>query len=832
MTASLAAADAGQLPGARLKLLEAVDEQHRHGRPEHVAALLEALAASHALVGDADSALAYLQRSIEARRMLADRAAVRNLTLETAGQYRSMGNDRRAMEIFVETLRLARLFKDEEGVRAVLQAMLPSYRALDDIDGERRAIAELREGAAAAGDAAMLARLDLESGMGLAARGDRQRASQELLQAVADAGRARDSVLLARALGALGETASDAGDARQALQYFGDALRVAYALPAQRSLTTRLLLNVGNTYAHMRDARSASRFYRAALTYALNSRDRIAEGYIMILLGLCALDTGGDAVRDCRSGLDLFESLGNARGAAFGEAAMGRIAERGKQPVQAVERYKRAIDLRGQWLSAPPEQDVYTRCEQAFFPEGPTYAYDRLLDVLLRTGAVGDAFWYAEHKSRSLYLRMLSGTEPDVKDSAAAAMIRSARRARGHRIAAEIRYTRLLADGENRAAVLKLARQRLDATGVEAAQVRDETAGRWPMLAPLLGVEGVRLPEVQRRLGTAATLVRFVPTARSLYAFVVTQDDATVRLAAAGSEQVLASTEQLFSLFRSVESEADTIRVDAAGPRAQAEQLLASLGEWFMLPVARDLPPGGTILVVATPEFPWLPVHALRTGRGKRSSYVAEQHPVLYLPLAGSLLLPPRLPAVVRGVAAAGFPGRTRWDVEYELRDIRAFFKDARLYFGKQATVAELAGESSQLLHIAAQLIVNSRHPENAAIVLSDGKSQTFPAELPVGALFALPPTPAVVVSNLSPGGTYYHTGVPLLLALNGTGTTIMNGFVPLRRSKKFFNEVFYTNLVNGASVAAAYRAVQVEMIRTPAFQSPLVWGQYFLWSR
>jgi CHAT domain-containing protein len=352
------------------------------------------------------------------------------------------------------------------------------------------------------------------------------------------------------------------------------------------------------------------------------------------------------------------------------------------------------------------------------------------------------------------------------------------------------------------------------------------------MLAPLVGVEGVRLPEVQRRLGTAATLVRFVPTARSLYAFVVTQDDATVRLAAAGSDQVLASAEQLFSLFRSVESEADTIRVDAAGSRAQAEQLLASLGEWFMLPVARDLPPGGTILVVATPEFPWLPVHALRTGSGKRSSYVAEQHLVLYLPLAGSLLLPPRLPTVVRGVAAAGFPGRTRWDVEYELRDIRAFFKDARLYFGKQATIAELAGESSQLLHIAAQLIVNSRHPENAAIVLSDGKSQTFPAELPVGALFALPPTPTVVVSNLSPGGTYYHTGVPLLLALNGTGTTIMNGFVPLRRSKKFFNEVFYTNLVNGASVAAAYRAVQVEMIRTPAFQSPLVWGQYFLWSR
>ena len=150
MVAALAANDAGELPSARAKLLEAIELQRQDGRPENIATMLEALAGSYTIVGDVDSALAYLNRSIEARRSLADRAAVRRLTLQIAELHRQMGDDRRAMDMYVETLRLARLFKDQDGVREVLRAMLPSYRALDDADGERLAIVELRESATAA----------------------------------------------------------------------------------------------------------------------------------------------------------------------------------------------------------------------------------------------------------------------------------------------------------------------------------------------------------------------------------------------------------------------------------------------------------------------------------------------------------------------------------------------------------------------------------------------------------------------------------------------------------------------------------------------------------
>lgn len=833
MVAALEASDSGELPAARDKLLEAFDLQQRFGRPENGAVLLEALARSYAVVGDVDSAIAYFRRSIEARRSLADRTAVRDRTLDIAGLYRQMGDDRRAMEVYVETLRLARLFKDEDGVGVVLRAMLPSYRALDDVEGERLAIAELREKAAAAGDVGKLAQLNLEAGLGASLRGDRQRASQELLEAVTNAGRARDSVTLAETFGRLGELAADEGNLREALQHSADALRVAYGLPAERRLTARLLIDVGNTYVRSRDFANASRFYRAALTYALNGKDRIAEGYAMILLGLSTLGSGGaDPARECRSGLELFEGLGYARGAAFGQAALGRVAERSRQLVQATDRYRRAVTLQEQWLSYPPEPDMYARCEAAFFPQGSTYAYDQLLEVLLRTGATDEAFWFAERKSRSLYLRMLAGSDPAVKDSNASRLMDATRQSRARRIAAESQYTRLLSEGEQRPQVLKLARQRLDAAGAAGVGIREEMVGRWPAMAPFVGVDGVRLTEVQRRIRPGTALVRYVPTAGTLYAFLVTRDDAQLRLAAVRREQLVGLTEELFSLFRSVESEADTIRIDPPEQRQRAEELLQTMTQVCIRPIAKDLGGIGALLVVATPEFPWLPVHAFNVGRGKRVSFLAEQFQVQYVPLAGMLLLPPTIPVGVRNVSAAGFPGRTKWDVEYELRDIRAFYRGASLYFGRQATIAALSRDSSQLMHIAAQLVLNGQHPENAAVVLSDGKSQTFPEEVAVGRMLALPATPAIVLSNLSPGGTVYHTGIPLILEVNGTAATVMNGFVPLRKAKKYFNEIFYTTLLTGATVPGAFRAVQLDMIRSETYRSPLLWGQFFLWAR
>jgi CHAT domain-containing protein len=174
----------------------------------------------------------------------------------------------------------------------------------------------------------------------------------------------------------------------------------------------------------------------------------------------------------------------------------------------------------------------------------------------------------------------------------------------------------------------------------------------------------------------------------------------------------------------------------------------------------------------------------------------------------------------------------TSWDVEYELRDIRAFFKEARLFFGPQATLATLQREHGDVTHLAVEVQYNEATPWTASMILSDGKSLTSRATVLLGECTAFPASPAVIVSNLSAGQASAHTVLAPLLLANGSGLVIMNAYTPSRKAKKVFGEAFYTSLLGGTNARSALRKAQGEMIRNPEFSSPLVWGTFFLWGQ
>jgi CHAT domain-containing protein len=170
--------------------------------------------------------------------------------------------------------------------------------------------------------------------------------------------------------------------------------------------------------------------------------------------------------------------------------------------------------------------------------------------------------------------------------------------------------------------------------------------------------------------------------------------------------------------------------------------------------------------------------------------------------------------------------------VEYELRDIRAFFKDVRLYFDQQASLATLQKENEDLLHLAIRFQFNDQRPGNSFFILSDGESAGTMKHIPLGQLLSLPPVPAVVVSDLDEHRTGIRPSEPYLFLANGTQEIVFTSTVPSRKAKKFFGEIFYTTLLTGADVRAAYRKAQLEMIRTADYASPFTWAPFFLWGR
>jgi len=184
----------------------------------------------------------------------------------------------------------------------------------------------------------------------------------------------------------------------------------------------------------------------------------------------------------------------------------------------------------------------------------------------------------------------------------------------------------------------------------------------------------------------------------------------------------------------------------------------------------------------------------------------------------------------VQDVVALGYAGGTAWDVEYELRDIRAFYRDVRLHFQEDATLHSLLTARGDLLHLALDVRVTDGQVQNPRIVLADGKMPGLSVREGIGCLTGVSPFVGVVVSDLRTGISFNQTIVPLLLLSNGTRTVVMNGFVPTRKAKRFFGEMFYTELLAGRPPReAAHRAV-LAMLRNREYASPSIWGAFVVW--
>jgi CHAT domain-containing protein len=181
-------------------------------------------------------------------------------------------------------------------------------------------------------------------------------------------------------------------------------------------------------------------------------------------------------------------------------------------------------------------------------------------------------------------------------------------------------------------------------------------------------------------------------------------------------------------------------------------------------------------------------------------------------------------------VIGLGYRGSTGWDVEYELRDIRAFYRDARLYFGASATEETLEREHADLLHLALVFRYNPAAPGNTAAVFSDGRSADLTTRISLGRFSSLSGYRTVVVSDLWPGKEGASSVIAPSLLSGGATAVVVTAYTPSRKAKKVFSESFYTALLGGADVQTALRSVYNEMIGDPEFASPFVWGTYALW--
>ena len=780
-----------------------------------------------------DSAFSWYGLSLGDFRGLADRSGARDVTLRIASLRRKMGEERKAFTMYVEARRLARVFHDDEGVRDIQWAMLPCARVLDEQEEESEIIRDLLQGYTAAGDIAHQGAVFLAWGDGKFARGLFDRGAEDYLRALMLADQARDSLSAVRAALRLAMALEGAGRLRDALTNYGECLKRADRTRGAAEMRLEALIRVGNLYLRGRQFAEAVRFFKAALSAARASGNSVAEGYLLLQLGNCDAETSREsALRSYKAGMDVLKGTGSSAGMAYSSLCMGNLFLRNNQPTDALGYFKRGVEQSESVAYSRPDDDVYLSCEQAFFGSRRTPWHDEAIDILLQLGRYDEAFWYADRRNNRELHSVLGALDAQPRNDSLRTLLEAYRDARAREIGAERQCLDLASRGGKGRELAAGARTEREKASIAMNRAAEAVARKDRAFEPFVRNTSVGLTEAAKALPAGTALVEHILTRRSLYAFVVTNAHSGVYVAAFEKDRVFDLSREFVDLLRLRETYADSSRPQQSALETRLRELNAPLYEAFIRPIEGAIAAATDLNVVLPREVAALPLHALSRGIGPGGGFVAEKHAVSYLPSASSLLLPRIRTGAVRVVVGVGCPGGTSWDVEYELRDIRAFYKDVRLYFDQQASLATLQKESEDLLHLAARFHFNDPRPGNSYFVLSDGESVGSLKHIPLGQLLSLPGVPAVVVSDLDEHRMGIRPAEPYLFLANGTQEIVFTSTVPARKAKKFFGEIFYTTLLTGADVRTAYRKTQLEMIRTADYASPFTWAPFFLWGR
>ena len=780
-----------------------------------------------------DSAFSWYGLSLGDFRGLADRSGARDVTLRVAALRRRMGEERKAFTMYVEALRLARVFHDDEGVRDIQWAMLPCARVLDEQEEEADIIRELLQGYTAAGDIGRQSAVFLAWGDGKFARRLFDRSAEDYLRALMLADQARDSMRAVRATLRLAMAFEGAGRLHDALTNYGECLKRADRTQGAAEIRLEALIRIGNLYLRGRQFAEAVRFFKAALASARVSENTGAEGYLLLQLGDCDAETSREsALRNYKAGMDVFKAIGSPAGMAYSSLCLGNLFLRNNQPTDALGYFKRGVEQSESVTGSRPDDDLFLSCEQAYFGARRTPWHDEAIDILLQLGRYDEAFWYADRRNNRELNSVLSALDAQPRNDSLRALLEAYQDARARVIGAERQCLHLASRGGKGTELAAGARAEWEKGIAVMTGAAEAVARRDRAFEPFVRNTSVGLTEVGKALPAGTALVEHILTRRSLYAFVVTNARSGVYVAAFEKDRVFDLSREFVDLLRLRETYVDSSRPLQAGVEARLRELNAPLYEAFIHPVEAAIAGVMDLNIVLPREVAALPLHALSRGMPRTGGFVAEQHAVSYLPSASSLLLPRPRRGQVKEVVGVGCPGGTSWDVEYELRDIRAFYKDVRLYFDQQATLATLRKETEDLLHLAIRFQFNDPRPGNSFFILSDGESAGTMRHIPLGELLSLPPVPAVVVSDLDEHRMGIRPSEPYLFLANGTQQIVFTSTVPSRKAKKFFGEIFYTTLLTGADVRTAYRKAQMEMIRTSDYASAFTWAPFFLWGR
>jgi tetratricopeptide (TPR) repeat protein len=658
--------------------------------------------------------------------------------------------------------------------------------------------------------------------------------------------KARFSYDRGRAFESLGEWSS-------AAQSFRDGIALLQNISGNEkdeqtnALSVLLYTALGKVYSHNFAYPLAKANYIEAYTLAKNIGENIAVGYLLIAIADCerklsVVSASQEATIAASTyyeqAVTLFSRVGNVSGEAYATYKIGSMKEEEGNVNAALDSYRRAFDLcssqAGEFRDWTNDEEYFELRERASNNTIPfteeTYWYEPLVMALAHRGRAEEALRYYEQgkmKSLSAQLRSFPFESKEIELQQRAQAYQYRMQALSIR-ESEAAFQRGLEPRQRDAERIAVLHHDLIDRKSELAVAAAAITQKYPRLEILFRTPDVRQEELHSALSYGTVVLDYLIAEDRILIFVVSFDGAEQRPPVgvvevpAYKDMVLEKVRQYDLMLRERIQRIGTGYIQTT----DIERVSQELYNYFLRPVERLFLQ--RVVIIPPREMDQIPFHALTRATNEGIKPLIAFADVSYLPYLAavkSLQSPLRF---INAVVAIGNPRGNNWPLDFELRDIRSFFREASVSVSQSANDRQLFESFGDVLQLSTDFATDTLFPGRSTFDLSSGSITNPGAHIPVADFLRLHPFPIVYLSDQQSSASGLTPLHAALLMVNGSSHIIMNMKPSEAKVNKLFSEKFYSALAKGSNVNDAYRSALVALSMSRNFSAPYQWAQFF----
>ena len=604
---------------------------------------------------------------------------------------------------------------------------------------------------------------------------------------------------------------------------------------------------LGKVYAHNFAFALARQNYIEAYTRAKDAGKKIPIGYLLIAIADCERKTsvvnpgqeGAIAASTLyEQAITLFSRIGNSSGESFANYRLGTLKEDEGDMESALLLYRRSFELcsrqAGEFKNWDADEEYFglrkeeTRSAVPFAQE--TYWYEPLVASLAREGRAEEALMAYEEAKTKILSAQLRSFPFDFRDGEEKSGVESIlRQFRSESMdEAAVSFQKGLNTNQKDGQRLEAEENDLKDLKEDILTKGNSMSQRFPPLEVLFRTPTLGEAELRNALSYGTVVLDYLIAEDRIIIFVISfdgmgrQKPINVVEVPAYKDIVLEKVRQFDLMLREHIHSIGTGYVQTT----DIERVSQELYNYFLRPVERLFVQ--RVLIVPPAEMAQIPFHAFTRSTSEGIKPMMEIADVSYLPYLSAIkgLQPP--PRFVSAVVAVGNPRGNNWPLDFELRDIRSFFRSATVSVSQNANEKQLFESSGDVLQLSTDFVTDTLFPGRSTFVLSSGSITNPDADIPIAEFLRLPQYPIAYLSdgrNDESGLTPLHAA---LLMMNGSSNVIL-AMKPMEpKASKFFSEKFYSTLSKGTNVNESFRTAIVAMSTSRNFGAPYEWSQLF----